>query len=98
MGNEHLIKAQTFCLHHSVEVSFISSLQQYGLIEVKKIDEEEFIDEDELEKLERIVRLHYDLDVNVEGIDVINHLLERMRSMQEEIIELKNRLTFYEQE
>jgi hypothetical protein len=42
------------------------------------------------------MRLHYDLDINLEGIEAITCLLDRVRSMQEEIRELRNRLGVYE--
>jgi hypothetical protein len=44
----------------------------------------------ELQKLEQIIRLHYDLDINLEGIDAIAHLAERIKMMQNEITGLKN--------
>jgi hypothetical protein len=42
------------------------------------------------------VRLHYDLDINLEGIEAITYLLNRVKNMQAEIIALKNRLRLYE--
>jgi hypothetical protein len=50
-----------------------------------------------LGRLERIVRLHFELDINLEGIETITHLLERMEAMQENIARLKNRLKAYEE-
>jgi hypothetical protein len=38
------------------------------------------------------VRLHYDLDINIEGIETINHLLEKIEEMQREIAHLKNKI------
>ncbi len=97
MDKEQLIPAQVFCLHHSVEISFINSLEDYGLVQITRIENEDFIDETELEKLERLARLHQELEINLEGIDVINHLLDKMHNMNVEINNLKNRLGFYEQ-
>ena len=93
---EHLIPADEFCTHYKIEYSFISSLQQYGLLETKTIDKTTFIDEEHLQNLEKFVRLHYDLDINLEGIEAIIYLLNRVKNMQEEIIELKNKLRLYE--
>ena len=93
---EHLIPADEFCTHYKVEYSFISSLQQHGLIEITTIDKTSFIDEEHLQNLEKFVRLHYDLDINLEGIEAITYLLNRVKNMQEEIIELKNKLSLYE--
>jgi hypothetical protein len=51
---------------------------------------------EELSKAEKIVRLYKDLDINLEGIEVINQLLYRIEILQGEIISLKNRLRLYE--
>jgi hypothetical protein len=80
-----------------VEYSFIDSLQQHGLIEITTIDEHSFIDHDHLKNVEKLVRLHYDLDINLEGIEAITYLLNRVMSLQEEIIALKNKLSLYEE-
>jgi chaperone modulatory protein CbpM len=96
MRKEHLISAIEFCNNYEIEVSFISSLHETGLIEIVTIEENEYIDERQLVQLEKIVRFYYDLGINLEGIETINHLLDRMNSMQDEIIALRNRLRLYE--
>lgn len=96
MQNEELIAANEFCSHYNIEYSFISSLQQSGLIEVTTVQETGFIPASELQKLERLVRLHYELDINLEGIEAITSMLQRMEHMQQEIKALQNRLRFYE--
>ena len=93
---EHLISTDEFCTHYQVEYAFIDSLQQHGLIEITTIDEHSFIDHDHLKNVESLVRLHYDLDINLEGIEAITYLLTRVKNMQNEIIELKNKLRVYE--
>lgn len=93
---EQLISTDDFCRHYKVEYSFISSLQEHGLIEVRIIDQTSFIDHDHLKNVEQLVRLHYDLDINVEGIEAITCLLNRVNSLQEEIMSLKNKLDLYE--
>ncbi len=92
MKTEDLIPAKDFCLHHNIEYSFISSLQNSGLISVTSIKRSSFIHSDDLSKLEKFVRLHYELDINLEGIETINHLLDKMEEMQNEIVRLQNRV------
>ena len=41
----------------------------------------------------KFVRLHYDLDINVEGIETISHLLEKIGELQKQILQLKNNVT-----
>jgi len=96
METEYLIAIDEFCTSHNIEISFISSLQQSGLIEVTTIKEEGFIVAGQLQQLEKFIRLYYDLDINLEGIETINYLLQRIGSMQDEIIALRNRLRLYE--
>ncbi|MDQ6889481.1 MAG: chaperone modulator CbpM [Bacteroidota bacterium] len=92
MEQEELIPAQDFCIHHNIEYSFISSLHDSGLIQVMSVESSAFIPADEMHKLEKFVRLHYDLDINIEGIETINYLLEKMEEMQREITSLKNKM------
>jgi MerR HTH family regulatory protein len=96
METNYLIAVDEFCANHNIEISFISSLQQTGLIEITTIKETGFIDPNQLLQLEKIVRLYYELDINLEGIETINHLLQRISSMQDEIITLRNKLRIYE--
>jgi hypothetical protein len=96
MQTAHLIKADVFCTHYNAEFTFIHSLHQSGLIEIVTIDETPFIQEDDLQKLEKIVRMHYDLHINVEGIETIINLLNRLENMQQEMAALRNRLGIYE--
>jgi hypothetical protein len=96
MQTENLIAVDAFCANYNIEISFISSLQQIGLIEITTVKETEFINASQLRHLEKIVHLYYELDINIEGIETITHLLYRINSMQDEIIALKNRLRLYE--
>jgi hypothetical protein len=45
--------------------------------------------------LEKCIHL-YELDINLEGIETIRYLLNRLTDMQEKMLELKNRLALYE--
>ncbi len=96
MKSENLIALNEFCLHHNIEISFVSSLQESGLIKIRTIKETGFIEADQLQQLEKIIRLFYELDINLEGIETINHLLKRIIELKNEVTELKNRLSLYE--
>ena len=91
-----LIPAAEFCTNHNIETSFISSLQKTGLIEIITIEETGYIQENKLKELEKIVRLYYELDINLEGIETIIYLLNRNNELHDEIIALRNRLRLYE--
>jgi hypothetical protein len=96
MNKVNLIPANEFCASHEIEISFIDSLQEAGLIEITTIEKTEYVQESQLNELERIVRLYYELDINLEGIETVIHLLQRIKNMQDEITLLKNRLRLYE--
>jgi len=96
MKSDYLIAVDEFCSKHNIEVSFVSSLHQTGLIEITTIEENGFIDVKQLEQLEKFIQFYYELEINLEGIETITHLLQRVNAMQDEIITLKNRLGLYE--
>ncbi|NTW33037.1 MAG: MerR family transcriptional regulator [Bacteroidetes bacterium] len=96
MQTKNLITVNEFCVNHNIEISFINSLLQNGLIEITTIKEIGFIDVSQLKHLEKIVHFYFELDINLEGIETITHLLQRLNSLQDKIISLKNRLRFYE--
>ena len=95
---EHLIPTQTLCSHYDIEISFVDALGKMGLIEIKIIEQTQFIPQEQISVLEKIIRLHYELNVNLEGIDVVLNLLEKERMLRNEVIALKNRLRLYENE
>jgi len=96
MQKEYLIPVDEFCASHEIEISFISSLLDTGMIETKTINETIYLLDSQLQELETIVRLYHDLDINLAGIETIINLLNRNNEMQNEIISLRNRLRLYE--
>jgi hypothetical protein len=98
METENLIPVHQVITHHKVEVSFLDSLYEIGLIEITTVEETRYVFKDQLGELERMIRLHYELDINLEGIEAITHLLQRVNSLQEELNAAKNRLRVYEKE
>lgn len=96
MEMQELIPIDVFCRHHGIAISFIDALYEYGLIEVTKINEAEYLPVSQLGEAERLVRLHTDLEINLEGIEAVTHLLNVLNAMQAEIQALNNRLRFYE--
>ena len=98
MQENYLIAVEEFCSIHGIEISLISSLQQSGMIQITTIKEAGFIDAGQLSQLEKIIRFYNELDINIEGIETINHLLDKITRLQDEIRILKNRLLLYEGE
>jgi hypothetical protein len=96
MLNEELIRAEDFCTHNNISFSFVRSLSTYGLIELTTIEETQFIHGEQLKRLEQMSRLHHDLNINMEGLDAIVHLLQKVEQLQQEIAFLKSRLKIFE--
>jgi len=97
MEQTDMIVLDEFCTSHQVEVSFVRTLEEHGLIETIIVNETLYIQENELPKLEQILRLHQELNINSEGVDAIINLLKRIENMQNEITVLRNKLRFYEE-
>lgn len=96
MSAKHLITTTDFCVYHQLEHTFITDLQEAGLVQITTVNNKPHIPESELHKLERMIRLHNELDINIAGIEAITHLLERIEDIQEEMRVLKNSLKAYE--
>lgn len=96
MDPKEYISIAEFCQTHHIQYSFIHSLNEYGLVEITIIEEDEFVDHEQLRNLEKMMRLHYDLEINLQGIDAINHLLGRISELQDEVRILRNRLKRFE--
>jgi hypothetical protein len=97
MENENLISITEFCRYHHVDSGFIQLLEQNGLIETTIVQQTIYVQTDNLNQLEKFVRLHQELNIPAENLDIVSHLLNRMENLQHEINQLKNRLGFYEQ-
>lgn len=93
---QKLVAITTLCSHYEIEVSFIDALHHTGLIEVEVIEEESYLHQDQLTDLEKMIRLHHELNLNIEGIDVVFNLLEKERKLREEVAILRKRLNIYE--
>lgn len=96
MEQEELVPADDFCSYHQVSWSFITSLEEAGLIQITRIEQQQFIPSEQLKELEKLVRFHTELEINSEGIAAIAHLLDRMNDMHKELTGLKQKLQFYE--
>jgi pyridoxine 5'-phosphate synthase PdxJ len=96
MKKKDMIPANEFCVHHNIAISFISLLHENGLIQVTTIEDTRYIHKNQLSELERIIRLHCELDINIEGIETITHLLKRINELQNENTKLKTRLGILE--
>lgn len=98
MAQQELILIETLCTHYEIEVSFVDSLYSLGLIEIHTVEQVRFIPEEKVADLEKMIRIHQDLEVNPEGIDVILNLLRKVDELKSELADAQNRLKRYDLE
>ena len=96
MEAQEYISINQLCNTYEVEVTFFNELNEVGLIEIITIEEQQCLHHNNIGELEKIIRMHHDLDVNVQGIDVVFNLLKKVDALQEKLIETENRLRIYE--
>ena len=97
MQNELIIVSE-YCNKCHIEPTVIDRLQEGGLIDIQTENGERFLLFSQLPDVERYSRMYYDLSINMEGIDAIHHLLERMEIMRREISSLRNQLIVFKRE
>jgi hypothetical protein len=96
MNTENMILLQTVCSHYQVELSFFTHLSEIGLIEIEIIEQSPYIRENQIKDIERMIRMHHELEVNPEGIDVVFNLLQKIDRLEKDLITTRNRLKLYE--
>lgn len=96
MNKEKLIPIEQLCVHYDVELSLLYELQDFDIIEIQSIENLDFIHEDKVNIIEKVIRMQNDLKINLEGVDVILNLLNKINDLQTELHAVKNRLRLYE--
>lgn len=91
MEIDDLIPIEDLCRHYSVEYRFVCDLSDYQLLDLVNLEEVVYLQKSQLNEFEKWIRLHYELEINLAGIDAIAHLLQKMQSMQAELNELRLR-------
>jgi len=84
------------CINYHIEPAFINELEDSGVIVLTIKEKEKYIHHEQLSELEKYIHLYYDLNINVEGIDAIRHLLQKMILMQQELNLLHQKLQFHQ--
>lgn len=90
------IYIEEFCTHHNIEISLVHRLVEFEILTLEQKEEKEMISLRELPKLEKMVRLHQELEINPEGLQAIDHLLNQVSNLQKEITMLRRKLTRFE--
>ena len=78
ISREELVKI------YDIEITFFDSLEESGLLQTQTENEVKYLLYDELEVFERFANWHYDLEVNLPGVEIIHHLLQKMERLKDE--------------
>ena len=78
ISREELVKI------YDIEITFFDSLEESGLLQTQTENEVKYLLYDELEVFERFATWHYDLEVNLPGVEIMHHLLQKMERLKDE--------------
>uniref|UniRef100_UPI003593F16F chaperone modulator CbpM n=1 Tax=Pricia sp. TaxID=2268138 RepID=UPI003593F16F len=78
MEKENYILVTQYCETTHIPNAFIDALSEFGLIKCRQIETEVYILDEEIPVIERFDRLYNDLGINLEGIDALNHMMQRL--------------------
>ena len=96
MAVQNLVKIETLCAHYELDISFFDALDNIGLISIETKETIKFIEKDKIGEVEKMIRFHQDLNLNLEGIDVVFNLLQKVDELEQELQSVKNRLRLFE--
>ncbi|WP_339925276.1 chaperone modulator CbpM [uncultured Cyclobacterium sp.] len=90
--SEDHVSLDQFCRSCNIEMTFVYSLAAQDMCEIIVIEEKEYVLQDDLRLLERLSRLHYEMEINLEGLYAIVHLQEKIERLKEEVKSLSRNL------
>ena len=93
---EDIILTEEYARQSHTDIHFINQLGEHGLIQITVLEQRKYIPSHQLPLLEKYTRLHYDLDINMEGIEAISHLLQRLENIQNEMETMRRTLRLYQ--
>ena len=96
MESSLLIPADSFCSSHDIAITFIEDLHSFGLVTIVSKQDNLYIPEAEILKIERILTFNKELEINLPGVETILHILERIEHMQQNLSKLENQLKRYQ--
>lgn len=74
---------------YNVEITFFDSLEEAGLLKTETENNIKYLMFDELSTFEKFTNWHYDLEVNLAGLEVLKHLLDQLERLREENLTLR---------
>ncbi|WP_347219731.1 chaperone modulator CbpM [Chryseobacterium sp.] len=78
---------------YNIEITFFDELVDYGLLTVHIEDEVHYLMYEDLPDLEKFANWHYDLEINLPGLEVIHNMLKKLEALKRRNRELMNKLS-----
>jgi len=70
-------------------------LNESGIIKIIIVEQTEYIHQDDLSDLEKIIRIQQELNINMESMDIVINLIDKIKTLQIENKTLKNLLSMH---
>ncbi|HBV14663.1 chaperone modulator CbpM [Chryseobacterium carnipullorum] len=87
ISREELVKI------YNIEITFFDELVDGGLLNVETENEIHYLLYEDLPVFERFTNWHYDLEINLPGLEVINDMLQKMEDLKRRNRDLMNKLS-----
>jgi hypothetical protein len=87
ISREELVKI------YNIEITFFDELVDSGLLNIQTEDEIRYLMYEDLPSFERFANWHYDLEINLPGLEVIHDMLQKMEDLKQRNRELLNKLS-----
>lgn len=79
---------------YKIELTFFDSLEESGLLETEYENDIKYLRYDDLSSFEKFANWHYDLEVNLPGLEIIHQLLHQVELLQSENKKLSKYVVF----
>ncbi|KIC63571.1 chaperone modulator CbpM [Chryseobacterium taiwanense] len=87
ISREELVKI------YNIEITFFDELVDSGLLKIQMENEIRYLMYEDLPSFERFANWHYDLEINLPGLEVIHDMLQKMEDLKQRNRELMNKLS-----
>ncbi len=96
MNESKHIQIDVLCQNYRIEPAFFNQLVEHGLVKTSAAKGASFVAENQIRRLDQMVRLHQDLELNPQGIDVVLNLLQKIEDLELALNAAMNRLSIHE--
>ena len=78
---------------YNIEITFFDELVDSGLLNIETDNEIRYLMYEDLPTFERFTNWHYDLEINLPGLEVIHNMLQKMENLNQINRELIQKLS-----